>query len=47
MSTGKVATTVLQVGGLNWASEQAVVERVLCRRPGVSPSPRYGGAEVT
>src|SRR5262249_23872680 len=34
MSTGKVATTVLQVGGLNWASEQAVVERVLCRRPG-------------
>jgi len=35
MSTGKVATTVRQVGGLNWASEQAVVERVLCRRPGV------------
>src|SRR5215813_237957 len=32
---GKVATTVLEVGGLNWASEQAVVERVLCRRPGV------------
>src|SRR5215472_8575068 len=33
--TGKVATTVLHVGGLNWASEKAVVERVLGRRPGV------------
>jgi P-type Cu2+ transporter len=32
---GKVATTVLQVGGLNWASEKAVVEGVLGRRPGV------------
>jgi P-type Cu2+ transporter len=32
---GKVATTVLHVGGLNWASEKAVVERVLGRRPGV------------
>ena len=32
---GKVATTVLHVGGLNWASEKAVVERVLSRRPGV------------
>src|SRR5215472_10277995 len=33
--TGKVATTVLHVGGLSWASEKAVVERVLGRRPGV------------
>ena len=32
---GKVATTVLHVGGLGWASEKAVVERVLGRRPGV------------
>ncbi len=32
---GKVATTVLHVGGLNWASEKAVVERGLGRRPGV------------
>ena len=31
----KVATTVLEVGGLNWASEKAVVEQVLGRRPGV------------
>jgi P-type Cu2+ transporter len=30
-----VATTVLHVGGLNWASEKAVVEGVLGRRPGV------------
>src|SRR5262245_58617079 len=28
-------TTVLHVGGLGWASEKAVVERVLGRRPGV------------
>ena len=35
MSAGKVATAVLHVGGLNWASEKAVVERVLRRRPGV------------
>ncbi|MGI8694208.1 MAG: heavy metal translocating P-type ATPase [Geodermatophilaceae bacterium] len=28
-------TTVLQVGGLNWASSAAMVEKVLCRRPGV------------
>jgi Cu2+-exporting ATPase len=35
MPGGKVATVVLQVGGLNWASEKAVVERVLGRRPGV------------
>jgi len=34
-SAGKVATTVLHVGGLGWASEQAVLERVLGRRPGV------------
>jgi copper chaperone CopZ len=31
----KVATTVLHVGGLGWASEKAVVEQVLGRRPGV------------
>ena len=35
VSPGKVATTVLEVGGLNWASEKAVVEQVLGRRPGV------------
>jgi Cu2+-exporting ATPase len=34
-SPGKTATTVLHVGGLGWASEKAVVERVLSRRPGV------------
>jgi len=28
-------TTVLQVGGLQWATSQAVVEQVLARRPGV------------
>jgi Cu2+-exporting ATPase len=33
--SGEVATVVLQVGGLNWASEKAVAERVLGRRPGV------------
>jgi Cu2+-exporting ATPase len=32
---GGFATTVLHVGGLNWASEKAVVEEVLGRRPGV------------
>src|SRR6266568_687063 len=32
---GKVVTVVLHVGGLGWASEKAVVERVLGRRPGV------------
>jgi hypothetical protein len=35
MPAGKVATAVLHVGGLNWASEKAVVEQVLGRRPGV------------
>jgi Cu2+-exporting ATPase len=30
-----MATAVLHVGGLNWASEKAVAERVLSRRPGV------------
>lgn len=35
MSVSKVATAVLHVGGLGWASEKAVVERVLGRRPGV------------
>jgi P-type Cu2+ transporter len=34
-NAGTVATTVLHVGGLNWASEKAVVEGVLGRRPGV------------
>ncbi len=32
---GKVATIESEVRGLNWASEKAVVERVLGRRPGV------------
>jgi P-type Cu2+ transporter len=32
---GKIATVVLHVGGLGWASEKAVVERVLGRRPAV------------
>jgi Cu2+-exporting ATPase len=32
---GKLATVVLHTGGLNWATEKAVVERVLGRRPGV------------
>jgi P-type Cu2+ transporter len=31
----KVASTVLHVGGMLLASEKAVVERVLSRRPGV------------
>src|SRR5262245_49509307 len=35
MPTGKVATTVLHVGGQYRASEKAVVEGVLGRRPGV------------
>ena len=35
VGAGKVATTVLHVGGLNWASEKAVVERALGREPGV------------
>ena len=35
VSAGQVATTVLHVGGLNWASEKAVVEGVLGREPGV------------
>ena len=34
-NAGKVATTVLHVGGLNWASEKAVVEGVLSRATGV------------
>jgi P-type Cu2+ transporter len=32
---GKAASAVLHVGGLHYASEKAVVERVLGRRPGV------------
>jgi P-type Cu2+ transporter len=35
MSSKAVETTVLHVGGLNYASEKDVVERVLDRRPGV------------
>ena len=31
----KGQTTVLQVGGLHWATSQSVVEKVLPRRPGV------------
>ena len=34
-NAGQAATTVLHVGGLNWASEKAVVEGVLSREPGV------------
>src|SRR5262245_58779037 len=33
---GKTATAVLHVGGLHYASEKAVVERVLANRPGVA-----------
>ncbi|MGH2636572.1 MAG: heavy metal translocating P-type ATPase [Actinomycetota bacterium] len=32
---GRGATVVLETGGLNWASQKAVVEAVLGRRPGV------------
>ena len=35
MPAGKVATADLHVSGLHWASEKAVVEQVLARRPGV------------
>ena len=35
VSPGRRTTTVLHVGGLHYASEKAVVERVLGRRPGV------------
>src|SRR5262245_4816456 len=35
MPAGKVAATVLHVGGLNWASQKAVAEGVLGRSPGV------------
>ena len=34
--SGKVAMAVLHVGGLGWASEKAVPEQVLGRRPGVA-----------
>ena len=34
-NAGNVATTVLHVGGLNCASEKAVVEGALSREPGV------------
>lgn len=30
----KIQRTVLQVGGLNWATSAAIVERTLRRRPG-------------
>jgi len=33
--TSAPQTTTLHVGGLNYASEKAVVERVLAGRPGV------------
>ncbi len=33
--TGTAATTVLEMSGVQWASEKAVVEAVLGRRPGV------------
>jgi P-type Cu2+ transporter len=33
---GRTATAVLHVGGLHYASEKAVVERVLAHRPGVA-----------
>jgi len=32
---GKLATVVLHTGGLSWATEKAVVEKVVGRRPGV------------
>jgi len=35
-SEGALISAVLHVGGLNFASEKGVVERVLARRPGVS-----------
>lgn len=50
VASGKVATTVLHVGGLGWASEKAVVERVLGRRPGVrlvEANPVWQTATVT
>ncbi len=31
----KVETTVLEVGGLHWATSEPIVERALARRPGV------------
>lgn len=34
-AAGKIATVVLHLGGLGWASEKAVVERVLSHSPGV------------
>src|SRR4051812_43806732 len=33
---GPSATAVLEMAGLQWASEKAVIERVLAKRPGVS-----------
>ena len=40
----KTSTVVLEVGGLNWASERTVVEAVLKRRPGVTGvTARIGG----
>jgi hypothetical protein len=34
-AAGKIATVVLHLGGLGWASEKAVVQRVLSHRAGV------------
>src|SRR5262249_26039477 len=44
------ATVVLEVGGLEWASEKSVVERVLAGRPGVravAANPGAQGATVS
>jgi P-type Cu2+ transporter len=35
IGTGRLATAVLDVRGLHYATEKSVVETVLCRRPGV------------
>src|SRR5262249_56336635 len=35
-SNGRTASAVLHVGGLYYASEKAVVERALAKRPGVT-----------
>src|SRR5450756_2136603 len=31
----RIQTTVVQVGGLHWATSEAIVRKVLSRRPGV------------
>ncbi|MFZ5869545.1 MAG: heavy metal translocating P-type ATPase, partial [Actinomycetota bacterium] len=35
MSSSSTSTTVLEVGGLHWATSESVVEHVLSRKPGV------------